>query len=353
MTKNLRQWLLTAILLLPVAPLSGQVTLQGGKGQLRVWDAEPVPPGSLYLSALYSFYAQKASVQILDQGQNAIKRGLLEDHTLRFNVTWGISSVFEFMLHTVPYQDNQRDLWGPIGDTMIGLKANIPRGEGILQWGLLAMVNLPTAPQHNLPFEPFSLDAPGWAMAGLVNVDLKNTRFQVPVKLSFNAGYRDLDWHDRFFIARPDQMIAGAGFKFPVRSLLLYSEVSGDVFINNTRAVQFEQNNLRLSQGVRFVAYNRFVIDIAADVRIGRKRPGSPVDNPYLKDYADWRILLGLSHRFNLYTHRTAQDRALLKRQTEEKEQLDDLRRQREKVGQELQDFRKSIKKEQIEKPPQ
>jgi len=353
MIRIFRQWLIAATLLLAFAPLSGQVTLQGGKGQLRVWDAEPVPAGSLYLSAMYSFYAQKASVQILGPGPEAVRRELLEDHTLRFNITWGISPVFELILHTVPYQDNQRDLWGPIGDTMIGLKASIPRREGILQWGFLAMVNLPTAPQHNIPFEAFSIDAPGWALAGLMNIDLKNTRLQVPVKLCFNAGYRDLDWHDRFFIARPDQMIAGAGFKFPVRSLLLYSEVTGELFINNTRRVPFEQNNIRLSQGVRFLAYNHFVIDAAADVRIGRKIPGTRVDDPFLKDYADWRILLGLSYRLNLYTYRSAADRASLKRQKEEKKQMDDLRRQREKVGQELEDFRKSIKKEQSEKLPQ
>ncbi len=332
-----------------------QVGVQGGKGQLRVWDAEPVPTGQFYLSLFYSYYAEKATVQVVGDKTNILResRHLLEDHTLNLNFTLGLSRTFEVMLHLVPYQDNQIDLWGPIGDTQIGVKANLPKKIGLTQFGLLGMISLPTAPRHNIPYESFSMDAYGWGLWGLVNFDLKNTHWQVPVKFCLNLGYRDHNWHDRFFASRYDQLICGVGIKFPIRTFVCYSEWTSELFIHNTKYISFSQNHHRFSQGFRFVGFNNFIFDLACDIRFGAPAPTAEelAQNPYLKTYADWKILAGAAYRIPLFTRRSEEEKAKLRREKEEKQKMDEIRQQREKVFKELEELRKKVEKEKQETP--
>lgn len=333
-----------------------QIAVQGGKGQLRVWDAEPVPPGQFYLSLFYSYYAEKATVQVIGDKTRILResRHLLEDHTLNLNFTLGLSHIFEVFLHTVPYQDNQVDLWGPIGDTQIGIKANIPKKIGLTQYGLLGMVSLPTAPRHNVPYESFSMDAYGWGLFGLVNFDLRNTRWQIPIKFTLNLGYRDHNWHDQYFASRYDQLIYGVSIKFPIRTFVCYSEWHSEVFINNTKYISFSQNHHRYSQGFRFVGFNDFIFDLACDIRVGAPAPTAQeyAENPFLKTYADWKILLGAAYRITLFTPRTAEEKERLKREKEERRKMDEIRQQREKVIKELEELRKKVEKDRQEKPP-
>ncbi|MBN2355799.1 hypothetical protein JXO59_06775 [candidate division KSB1 bacterium] len=339
-----------------MASCLAQVTLHGGKGQLRVWDAEPVPAGHLYLSPFYSFYAEKADAHVIGDKTAIIgtKRELLEDHSVHLNFTIGLSHVFELLLHAVPYQDNQRDLWGPIGDTQIGVKVHIPKKTGLMQYGLLGLVRIPTAPRHNIPYESFSMDAYGWGLTGLVNFDLKNSTLQVPLKFCLNVGYRDHNWHDQFFRSRYDQLFCGLALKFPIRTFLFYSELTSEIFINNSEYISFSQNFHRFSQGFRFVGFNDFIFDIACDIRLGAPPPTAYEykENPYLKAYADWKIILGASYRIHLFTYRTEEEKARLQQSKQEQKKLDEIRQQREKVLKDLEELRKQVEKEKEEKPP-
>lgn len=336
-------------------PVYSQVTIYGAKGQLRVFDAETVPAGNVYISSSYSFYAEKANAQIVDDQNSVIrkKRELLNDHTVNINLTLGISKVFEFFIHAVPYQDNQRDLWGPVGDTQLGLKVHVPKRGGMMQYGFLGFLSIPTAPRHNIPFESFSIDAYGWGVLGLVNFDLKSTTINLPVKFCLNAGYRDHNWRDDFFASRDDQIFTGLGFKFPIRSALLYTEVTSEIFFNDSDSVAFSQNHFLLSQGVRFVALKDFIFDIGFDFRFGAANPtiAERGQNQHIKPYADWRVHIGAVYRLDLFSYRTDEETELLKQQKKQFEKSEEIRKQREKIGKELEELRKNIEKDKEEKP--
>ncbi len=330
-----------------------QVTLGGGKGQLRTQDADPVPTGQLYLNGFYSLYMEKITAPIQNGAGAGRREELAVDHTLNLSLTYGISRTFELMLHAVPYQDNQRDLWGPVGDTRIGVKLHIPNPGCILQSGFLGFISLPTAPMHNVPYEGYSTDAYGWGIVGLAALDLRSSSLALPVKFFANLGYRDQDWGDRYFSADYDQLIAGLGFKFPIRSSLLYVETTGEIFLNQTDRLALRQNFIRFSSGLRFLGPKQLVCDIAADVRLGNYRPSAAdiVENPFLKEYADWKVVFGLTHRFQLFDVPTPETRASTTRQAEERKKSEEIRKQREQVNRELEELRKKIQNSQNQPP--
>jgi hypothetical protein len=331
-----------------------QVTLSGGKGQLRTLDADPVPTGQLYINGFYSLYLEKISSPIPSATGTGRKEELAVDHALNLSLTLGLSRTFELMLHAVPYQDNQRDLFGPVGDTQIGVKYHIPNQGSIFQAGFLGFVSFPTAPMHNVPYEGYSADAYGWGIVGLAAIDLRSSSAALPVKLFANLGYRDQDWGDRYFSADHDQLLAGFGFKFPIRATLLYVETTGEIFINQADRMALRQNFLRFSSGLRFLGPKQLVFDVAADVRLGNYRPSAAerAENPFLKEYADWKILFGITHRVQLFESATPDSRVRSTQRAEEQKKNEEIRKQREQVNQELEELRKKVEKSQ-DKPPE
>jgi len=329
-----------------------QVTMMGGKGQLRLFDAENSFPGHLYVNGLYSLFLEKHDYPPTD-GKGDTRSVLVKDNTFNLSLTLGISKGVELFIHTVPYQDNQKDLWGPIGDTRCGLKVHIPNQGAAMQIGMAGYVQIPTAPHHPLPYEPYAADAYGWTMLGILNLDLKNTGQALPLKFSLNLGYRDMDWRDQYFADQEDQLVAGIGCKFPIRSYQFYSEVTGDIFINHSD-ITLRQNFIRFSQGVRFLGYKNFIFDLAGDFRLTGYRPTSAEvgRNALLQRYADWKILLGASYRTTLFTRLTPEEKKARALQAEEKKKLDEIRKKREKVAQEMEELKKSIENEKKEKQP-
>jgi len=336
--------IIPVILLAPTAGLT-QVTLSGGKGQLRALDADPVPTGQLYINGLYSLYLEKITTPVPVGAGIGEREELAVDHTLNIALTLGLSRSFELMLHAVPYQDNQRDLFGPIGDTRIGVKFHLPNRGSIFQTGLLGYVRLPTAPMHNIPYEGYSADAYSWGLTGLASLDLRSSSLALPVKFLANIGYQDQDWSDRYFSADYDQLLVALGFKFPIRATLLYVETSGEIFINQGESLSLRQNLLRFSSGLRFLGPAQLVFDVAADVRLGNYTPSAAemAANPFLKRYADWKVLFGVTHRIQLFEQATEQDRVRSERRAEEEKKNEEIRKQREQVNRELEELRKKI----------
>lgn len=330
-----------------------QVTLGGGKGQLRTQDADPIPAGQLALNGFYSLYIEKRTTSIPTVTGVYRRQELATDHTLNLSLTLGLSRYFELLLHAVPYQDTQHDLFGPIGDTRIGLKLHIPNRGSILQTGLLGFVSMPTAPRHNLMYESYSTDAYGWGLIGLLSLDLRSSATAIPVKFFANLGYRDHDWGDRFFSADFDQLLAGAGFKFPIRSTLLYCETTGEIFLNQMQELDLRQNLIRFSSGLRFLGPQQLVFDIAADVRLGNYRPDAAAmaANPFLKRYADWKILAGVTHRMQLFEPAPADKRSQQIRQAAEQEKNEAVRKQREQINREMEELRKKVEERPVQPP--
>jgi hypothetical protein len=329
-----------------------QVTFSGGRGQLRLLDAEPVPAGDLYLNGFYSFYAKK--ILQPNYGTPGTREELVSDHTVNMSATLGISRILECYVHVVPYQDNQQDLWGPVGDTRLGLKAHIPNQGSLVQTGFAGFIHLPTAPVHNVPYEGYSADAYGWGVLGLATLDLKSSGMALPFKFFLNVGYRDMNWKDTYFSADQDQLLVGMGLKFPVRSTLIYLETTGEIFINQGDQISLRQNLLRLSPGVRFIGPKDLVFDIAADIRMGNYKPAGTATsaNPYLQEYAEWKIILGMTYRAQIFNSTTPETRIRSQRDNQERLKAEEIRKQREQISKELEELRKKVEQSQ-EQPPE
>ncbi|MBN1996532.1 hypothetical protein JW935_03195 [candidate division KSB1 bacterium] len=323
--------------------LSAQITYSGLKGLLHIYDADTIHPGLLYFNLVYSGFTKK----------NQDGTNLIEDNSVNVALTFGLSHSFEFFGHFVPYQDDQIAYWGPFGDSRAGLKFHIPTKKGSTShFGLVAYANFPTGYRHNLMFEPFTTDKKGWLLAFVGTFDFKDRSNTLPIKLSINMGYRDHDWNDRYFTDRKDQIVGGFGFKFPIRSSILFSELSGEIFLNNLEYIQFGQNLLRYTQGIRFLGPGNIIFDIAADVELGGYRPKEiEKTNPFLKDYADWKIYIGMSYSLKVFEYLSQEERLEKKQSRKETQKLDEIKNKRENVIKELEDLRQKLEKEKQPEP--
>jgi len=326
-------------LVLIVSTSFGQVAVSGGKGLYRILDAESIYPGILYINPFYSGYGSD------NEGKFS------EDHTLNLSFTLGLSRKMEIYLNTVPYQDDQEHIWGPFGDTKIGVKYSFQSKERFTKFGLAGFATLPTAPRHNVDFEPFTSDKIGWGVLGLLNFDLKNNSSAIPLKFSLNFGYRDLDVKDRFFQDKKDQLVGGLGLKFPVRSSIIYSEFYSETFYNNSD-VSLSYNFVRFTQGIRFLGPWNLVFDIAGDIELGgySEKDNGPSGNPFIKDYADWKVVVGMTYRTQMFKYLTPEEKLARKYQKEEQEKLESIRQKREQVIKDLEDIKKKLDKEKRDK---
>ncbi len=321
-----------------------QVSLTGGKGMLRVYEAETVTPGRLYVNPFATFFAR----------QNAQQTRLDKDNTLNVGLTLGISRVFETFVLFVPYQTDTTHIWGAPGDTKLGLKAHLPRPGSVSQFGLAAVANFPTGRTHPLPFEPYSEDAFGYAILGLVSFNFQNAVRAVPLKLSANLGYKSHNAENRVFSGATDQLVGGFGFKIPFQTSLIYTEVTGDYFLNKDQ-VNFSHNFFRITQGYKFITRPGLVFDIAVDFELGNYKPTPKQLNiaPRVwEDYADWKVVLGMTYRTTLVKSWDHRYREAQKKEQQEQEKLEQLRQKRKKVVEELEEYKKQLEEEKKQDIP-
>ncbi|MDZ7343478.1 MAG: hypothetical protein ONA90_03075, partial [candidate division KSB1 bacterium] len=274
----------TSLVLLALnLPCFGQTTLYGGRGLMRVYSAEPIGRGQVFINSYFLAY--------FDPEQR--KNNLGKDYTLSLGLTIGLTKRAELTLNPVLYQDDQAHIWGPPGDTRVGVKYTTPLSFGAVSTGVRFFISLPTAKNHNVNYEPYSSGKVGGGLLGLINLDLTDSFPLVPLKLYFNFGYMDHNFGDKFFSSEEDQYLFGVGLKFPIRSLVFYTEYTGEVFANNIY-VSSSENSRRISQGLKVLGPWNLIFDFAAD--FGLHQPAASPSNPkYQKDYADWKAIVGIN----------------------------------------------------------
>jgi hypothetical protein len=323
---------------------SAQTALTGGKGILRLYEAETVSPGRLYINPYMSFFAAK-----MPQAN-----ALAKDYTLQIGATLGFSRWFEGFLQVVPYQTDQDHLWGPPGDTRIGFKLHVPRRGKYAQMALLSLAKFPTGRTNPLPFEPYSENSFGCSLIGVLSYDFRRFYNTLPLKFAANLGYQCHDTDNLFLRGRSDQLVGGAGVKWLIRSLLLYSEVTGEVFINNSN-IAFKQNSLRYTQGIKFSHRSGLIFDAAFDIELGRYVPTvaeSAVRPRFLEDYADWKLIIGMTYRTVLFKEWDEQFKQAEKKQHEQENNLEQIREKRQKISKELEEYKKRLEEEKKEEMP-
>jgi hypothetical protein len=271
-------------------PCLSQTTIYGGRGLMRVYTAEPIGRGQFFINTYFQTF--------LDRADSAKRKNSLgKDHTLSLGFTLGLSKRTELTVSPILYQDDQKHLWGPPGDMRLGLKYATPLSFGGVSTGLNLFVNLPIAKNHNVAYEPYSSGKFGGGVLGLVTLDMTDAFPVVPLKLYLNFGYFDHDFSTQPFADEQDQYLVGAGVKFPIRSIVFYTEYSGEIFANNP-GVSSQENSMRVSQGLKILGPWNFIIDFAAD--LGLEKPAralNPLYAKYKKDYADWKVILGLNYQ--------------------------------------------------------
>ncbi len=325
-------------------PGFSQTTIYGGRGLMRVYTAEPLGRGQFFVNSYFQTFLDPS------------KRGgsLGKDHTLSLGFTIGLSKRMELALSPVLYQDDQKHIWGPPGDMRVGLKYATPLAFGGFSTGLSAFVNLPIAKNHNVAYEPYSSGKLGAGVIGLVTLDMTDNFPLVPLKLYFNFGYMDHHVGDQLFNDLEDQYLVGAGLKFPIRSIVFYTEYTSEIFVDNP-FLSSSENSKRLSQGVKILGPWNLVIDLAGDW--GLHKPVAQPANPiYQKDYADWKVILGLNYQVIWHgAERRPNAAARLREDKRAMDELDRIRLERESAEKKLKTMQESLdeQKPQEEKPPE
>lgn len=317
-------------------PCFGQTTLYGGRGLIRVYSAEPIGRGQFFVNSYFLAY--------FDPDQQ--KSNLRKDYTLSLGLTIGLSKRTELTLNPVLYQDDLVHIWGPPGDTRIGVKYVTPLSFGSVSTGVRAFVNLPTAKNHNVSYEPYSSGKIGGGILALINLDMTDTFPLVPLKFYFNFGYQDHNFNDKFFSSEEDQYLFGFGLKFPIRSLVLYTEYTGEIFASNPY-VSFSENSRRISQGLKILGPWNLIFDFAADFGL-HKPADSPANPKYQKDYADWKVIVGLNYQVSWPgQERRPNDVIPVRKDRREIEELDKIREERESAGENMKKMKEALEEEQ------
>ncbi len=313
-----------------------QVSMTGGKGLCRVLSADPITPTDIYLSWNISTFMEQTS-----------KTTLSKYYLSNLNLTFGLASYLEMFVNFIPYQDDQKHLWGQIGDTYLGIKYLTPFSSEVFKFGIGGAYKLPTAKMANVPYESFSTGHPAYTLYGLTTLDFVSIMPKFPLKFNFNLGYKDNDIYDQYFQSKIDQMFLGAGFKFSIRTVQFYTEYSGEIFFNNSDYVDFSQNSIRLTQGIRFLGPWSNTIDIAVDIGLTQYDDSlTAIDPVFHKQYFDWKVRATLSHRFSVYKYFDKTAKLERQKREEELRKLEAIRKKREKVKEDLKKMKESLEKD-------
>lgn len=308
-----------------------QTAYTGGRGMLRVYSANTVKPGVLYANLFtQTFLIKRASAP------------LGKDHTGSFGFTYGISNDVELTAQIVAYQDDQRGIWGPPGNTQIGMKLKLPFSSHSVGTGLRGFLSIPTAKNQNVLYEPYSSEQVAWGIMGLLTIDMTDT---FPLKFHSNLGYMDHNISTFFSDTINDQILLGLGFEFPIESVVLYTEYTGEIFYDNPN-VNFRNNSMRLTQGIKFPSILNLIFDVGVD--IGLHRQAGDVPEP-VHEYADWKVIIGASYEFTSRSRKKKLD--LSEKDLElDKEMIEEIKKKRQEVAKKIEEMRKKIQKENEKK---
>ncbi|MBC8181648.1 hypothetical protein H8E88_11050 [candidate division KSB1 bacterium] len=311
-----------------------QISYSGGKGLYKVLEADPIRAADIYFSTnMSSFMREEPGAKVLTKYFN-----------FNTNLTVGLANYLECFVNFVPHRDDQQNLYGTIGDTHFGLKYLTPLSSSVFKLGVAGTYKFPTAVIPNLPFEVFSTDKPAWAIKALLSLDFLPVMPSMPLKFNLNFGYIDHNIYDEYFYSKIDQLLFGTGFKYSIRSLHLYTEYSGEVFFNNPTQVKFNQNSMRITQGIRFLGPWNNIVNIAFNLSFTKYDSLKNLDI-FHKEYATWELKIGISHRFTVYKYFDKSAKLERKRREEERRKLEAIKKKRQNVKKDLKKMKDELDK--------
>lgn len=274
---------------------------------------------------------------------------MLKDQTASIGITFGFARHFETYLYLVPYQDDHQSLWGPPGDTDLGIKFHLPYSSSAFHVGTQLFASFPTANTPNVPYEPFSTRSVSWGGYLLFTASFAETFPMLPFKLHANIGYIDQAVEDQFFTSEIDQLLLGFGAVFPIRSFQLYTEFTSESFMNQPE-IPFSSNSMRVTQGFKFIGPKEIIFDVVFDYGLTNKDSVNALksqskSSEYVKDYFDWKFSVGATFRFSLNKFFDDSDEEAKKREAEEQRKLDQIKSKRSKADEDLENMKKILEK--------
>ena len=321
---------------LSAPPAFVQTAIYGGRGLLRVSSAEPLS-GSKFHANSY--------IQTFLTNNNPQSTSLGKDYTFSIGLTYALGKHTELTAQFVPYQDDQQNIWGPLGDTQLGIKYHFPFSSNNVLTGVRGFLIFPTAREHNVPFEPYSSGKVALGAQALFTFDMTESFPLVPLKFYANIGYIDHNVRDLLLRNDQDQALLGAGIKFPIGTLIFFTEYTAELFVHFD-ALRFSENPSRLTQGVSLLGPWNLVFNIAADFDLSSSKdiPGTF----YGKDYANWKLSIGANYQFNL--GKNEQPSGLTRTDSQSpsnRKELEEIRARRQKAQLEIERMNDALEEDQ------
>lgn len=321
-----------------VGGVYSQISIYGGKGLFRTLSAEPIAPTDIFLHGTFSSFMEKTAPE-----------KLAKYHHAYLNATFGLARYSEVFINIVPYQDDQRHIWGGFGETRLGIKYLLPFETDALKFGLFGFYKFPTGDPSNVPYEIFSTDKPGWGINALFTFDFLDIFPSQPFKLNLNIGYMDHSIYDQYFKSKIDHLLIGSGIKFSIRDIQVFLEYSGEIFFNNPAQVDFSQNSMRITPGVRFLGPWKNTIDLAFDFSLTSYDSLKNTDK-FHKEYFGWKFTIGMTHRFSVFKYFDKTAKLERKRRLEELRKLEQIKKKREKANEDLEKMKEILDKKKTKK---
>ena len=334
MNKKSIRYFFAILLLSFVVPLAAQTTSAGGRGMFRVFSAETIQRGSIFITNSYQTFLRTTD-----------SRGYGNDHTIQLGLTYGLTHSLELTAQIVPYQEDQLHDFSLPGDTQLGVKWRLPLSNQSLVSGVRGFIIVPTGRSHNVPFEPYSSGKLSWGAMGMMTLNLGQG---YPLKVYANFGYLDHNITTLFSNDITDQLLLAFGLKIPIQALIIYAEYTGEIFINND-ALDFKDNSMRVTYGAKFGGPLRTTIDVGMD--IGLSRNLNPAPHPLVHDYADWKIFAGFSYQITTARVYGRPPIVTKANTNDESKILEEIKKKRERVDEDLEEMKKKL--EEGEKKPE
>ncbi|MBD3288758.1 hypothetical protein GF337_08155 [candidate division KSB1 bacterium] len=305
---------------------------------MRILSANVITPTDLYVSSNFSTYFEKVGPE-----------QLAKFYSMNLSATYGLSKNFEFSLNFIPYQDDQKHIIGRMGNSQFAIKYRMPFSGRYFQLGILGFFKFPTAQENNVPYEVFYTKDSAWGGRMLFSFNLSKLISQSLLKLHLNLGYYDHSINDTYFKSEIDQMLMGIGFVIPIRSSQIFMEYSGELFINKQDSVSFNENSNRITAGIKFLGPFNATIDLAADVSLSKRNKLAEIST-FHKNYAKWRIWVGVAYRFSFYKYFDKSAKLARQREEQERRKLERIKNRRRKATIEMQKMREILKKKNRDK---
>lgn len=263
--------------------------------------------------------------------------------TMAITGTYGLFNSLDVIAEFVPWQDDYTaTVWGPLGDTRLGLKWRIPQYFGDnMHVGLLGFTVLPTADQHRIPFEQYS--SSGTSFGGKLLYSWDTQLGAVPFKLYLNGGYMLWNGDDDdnpIPLDNKDQVLLGVGTKFSFRKIVLMAEYTREQFVETDSLASKEQAQ-RFNVGIKVPAPFGLTLDLGYEQTLSDDDPSTP----FVADYHDWKIIAAIKKVFFFNEDEERRKRMMLleRIRQEEEQRLKSIEEERKDVEQEIEDLKKLI----------